>query len=84
MIVRLTGRVIDGESSREGAYVRVNGPSGDFVSECRTGPDGHFGFNLPPGRWTLIALAPGGRRLLREVDLTPDSGDMTIDLTQPS
>jgi hypothetical protein len=84
VIVRLTGRVTDGEAPLEGAYLRVNGPSGDFVSEARTGESGQFGFNLPVGEWTLIALAPGSRRHSREINLTPDSGEVVIDMKQRS
>jgi hypothetical protein len=84
VIVRLTGRVTEGESPFEGAYLRINGPSGDFVSEARTGASGQFGFNLPVGEWTLIALAPGARRLSRKVNLTPDTEDIVIDLSQAS
>jgi hypothetical protein len=84
VIVRLTGRVTEGDAPFEGAYLRINGPSGDFVSEARTGATGQFGFNLPVGEWTLIALAPGSRRLSRKVNLTPDTGDIVIDLSQTS
>lgn len=83
MIVRLTGKVTEGQAPAEGAYLRVNGPTGDFVSEARTGPDGQFGFNLPPGEWTLIALAPGSKRIAQKVNLTSD-GDVVIDLSQAS
>jgi hypothetical protein len=84
VIVRLTGRVTDKDAPFEGAYLRVNGPTGDFVSEARTGETGQFGFNLPEGEWTLIALAPGSRRLSRKINLTPDTGDIVIDLSQAS
>lgn len=75
---------MDGGAPREGAYLRVNGPSGDFVTECRTGPEGYFGFNLPAGEWTLIALAPGGKRISRKIELTPTAKDVTIDLGEAS
>ena len=83
MIVRLTGRVTDGDAPFEGAYLRINGPTGDFVGEARTGETGQFGFNLPEGEWTLIALAAGSR-LSRKINLTPETGDIVIDLSQAS
>lgn len=53
----------------EGAYVRVAGRSGDFVSERRTLEDGAFRFNLVGGSWTLRWLAPGTLAREQVVDL---------------
>ncbi|MCA1834284.1 MAG: DUF1416 domain-containing protein [Actinomycetota bacterium] len=40
-----------------GAYVRLIGPSGDFVSEQYTKDDGAFTFHVAPGAWTIEAKA---------------------------
>ncbi len=78
--VRLTGEVTVDGSPTEGAYVRINGPSGDFVWEARTDGDGQFGFNLPEGEWTVVAFAPGTEKVTQQYGLTPDAPPLTIDL----
>ncbi|MGQ0679533.1 MAG: DUF1416 domain-containing protein [Actinomycetota bacterium] len=83
MIHRLTGKIVVDGAPREGAYLRVNGPSGDFVWEARTDEDGIFGFNLPPGTWTLLAFAPGASDQAQQVELLEDRSDVLIDL-QPA
>lgn len=80
MIHRLTGKVVVDGDPRDGSYLRINGPSGDFVWEARTGEDGVFGFNLPPGNWTLLAFAPGARDHVEQVELAGDVADVLIDL----
>lgn len=80
MILRLTGKVLVEGSPKEGSYVRINGPSGNFVWEARTDADGEFGFNLPPGEWTLVGFAPGAERRTQTVELSEDSTQAVIDL----
>lgn len=80
MILRLTGKVLVDGSPVEGSYIRINGPSGNFVWEARTEADGEFGFNLPPGEWTLIAFAPGAERQTQTFNLSEDSTEVVIDL----
>jgi hypothetical protein len=66
---QLRGKVVSGESPVEGAYVKVVGPSGDFVGERRTSDSGTFRFNLTTGRWTLSWQLPGGVKGSKDVDL---------------
>ena len=80
MTHRLTGKVVVDGAPRDGSYVRVNGPSGDFVWEARTDEDGVFGFNLPAGTWTLLAFAPGTADDRRQVTLEGDRDDVMIEL----
>ena len=80
MTLRLTGEVTVEGAPTEGAYIRINGPSGDFVWEARTDGDGRFGFNLPAGQWTVVAFAPGTERETLEYTLTPDAPPLNIDL----
>ena len=83
MTLRMTGKVqVDGQPA-EGAYIRINGPSGDFVWEARTDNGGEFGFNLPEGTWTVVAFAPGTEKHTQQYVLTPDSDPVVIDLRQP-
>lgn len=79
-IHRLTGKVVVDGDPREGSYLRINGPSGDFVWEARTSEDGTFGFNLPPGTWTLLAFAPGATDHSEQVELSGNKSDVLIDL----
>jgi hypothetical protein len=44
----VNGSVVRGGAPMEGAYVRVLGPSGEFVNERRTGPEGTFKLHLTP------------------------------------
>ncbi len=58
--------VIVGEVTRDGipvggAYVRLLDDSGEFTAEVVASATGGFRFFAAPGKWTLRALAPGGR-----------------------
>jgi hypothetical protein len=69
---RLAGTVVVDGSPRDGSYVRVTGPSGDFVWEARTDEDGAFEFHLPNGTWTLLGFAPGTGQEWQQVELSGD------------
>ncbi|MGI8427200.1 MAG: DUF1416 domain-containing protein [Actinomycetota bacterium] len=66
----LKGRVVQGGSPVEGAYVRLIGPAGEFVNEQRTLEEGTFIFHLAPGAWTLDWTAPGRAGAQQTVELT--------------
>lgn len=53
----------------EGAYVRLIGPSGEYVSERRTLEDGAFRFNIVPGSWEIKWFLSGGRTGTQVLDL---------------
>lgn len=76
----LKGKVVRGESPVEGAYVRLNGPSGDFLSERRTRESGSFRFHLTPGSWTLKWWLPGGEQGSKDVVLGDADTDEVISL----
>jgi hypothetical protein len=76
----MSGKVLVQGQPTEGAYIRINGPSGDFVWEARTDNDGQFNFNLPEGEWTVVAFAPGTEKHTRQCVLTADSEPVLIDL----
>lgn len=71
-IVRREGRPLGG------AYVRLIGPSGDFVSEQYTPDDGSFVFYVAPGSWTVEVKAAqsAGRRVGAEIG----AGETVLDL----
>ena len=77
----VNGTVVRDGAPMEGAYVRVLGPSGEFVNERRTGPEGTFKLYLTPATWTFIAFGPGTPRIERAV--TVEAGgdnDVAFDL----
>lgn len=55
----LKGTVVRDGEPVNGAYVRLLGPSGEFVNEQRTLEEGTFVFHVAPGAWTLDWTAPG-------------------------
>lgn len=75
----LQGTVVKEKRPLEGAYVRLIGPSGEYVSERRTLQDGVFKFNIFPGKWSLILLAPGSAPEQRELDVTDDGLEITFE-----
>jgi hypothetical protein len=78
--LQMTGKVVVAGTPTEGAYIRINGPSGDFVWEARTDADGEYKFNIPEGTWTVVAFAPGTEKSTQQYTLTPESDPLDIDL----
>lgn len=66
----LEGTVVKGGRPIAGVYVRLLGPSGEFVSEHRTRGSGTFRFNVAQGTWTLRWSSPAGANGTRAVELT--------------
>lgn len=66
----------------EGAYVRLIGPSGEYVSERRTGADGCFEFHVAPSAptggevWKVIAFGPRTERV--EQAIPPDGDERLV------
>ena len=64
-----------------GVYVRLIGPSGEFVSEQYTKDDGRFTFHIAPGSWTLEAKAAGAAPSTRQIDIAADGPEVsTLDV----
>ena len=76
----VTGTVLRHGAPMEGAYVRVLGPSGEFVNERRTGSDGTFTLHLTAATWTFIAFGPGTARIERSVTLPEGVDDLSFEL----
>lgn len=57
----IQGSVSKGSAPIGGAYVRLLDDGGEFTAEVVTSATGQFRFFAAPGRWTLLALAPGAR-----------------------
>jgi hypothetical protein len=63
------------------AYVQVRKPAGDFQGEVRADASGRFTLYPRPGRWRLVAWAPGLGRTERDLDV--DLADLDVDLELP-
>jgi hypothetical protein len=60
-----TQSVVQGVVSKAGApakvgYVRLLDKSDEFVAEVPVSPQGEFRFFAAPGKWSVVALVPGG------------------------
>ena len=60
-----------------GVYLRLHGPSGEFVSEQYTKDDGKFTFHVAPGSWTLEAKAAGASESTQQIDITADGAEVS-------
>ncbi len=57
----IIGSVVRDSVPVGGAYVRLLDGDGEFTAEVVTSATGGFRFFAAPGKWTLRALAPGGK-----------------------
>jgi len=61
-------------------YVRLVGPSGEFVAEEYTKDDGAFEFHVAPGTWTIEARAAGAETAKQAVDVSSGTQTVTVEL----
>lgn len=76
---------INGVVKRDGrpagsVYVRLVGPSGEFVAEEYTKDDGVFEFHVAPGTWTIEARAAGAETAKQAVDVASGTQTVTVEL----
>jgi hypothetical protein len=71
----ISGMVVRDGAPMEGAYVRLIGPSGEYVSERRTAADGCFRFHVDGEGWKLIVFGPNAERVEQAI---PPDGDETL------
>ena len=76
---------ITGVVKREGqpagsVYVRLIGPSGEFVAEEYTKDDGLFEFHVAAGTWTIEARAAGAETAKQSVDVSSGEQNVTVEL----
>ncbi|HJT37497.1 MAG TPA: DUF1416 domain-containing protein [Actinomycetota bacterium] len=77
------GPSITGTVTRDGqpagsVYVRLVGPSGEFVAEEYTKDDGAFEFHVAAGTWTIEARAAGAETAKQAVDVS--AGETTVNV----
>ncbi|HEX9712968.1 MAG TPA: DUF1416 domain-containing protein [Actinomycetota bacterium] len=63
-----------------GAYVRLIGPSDEFVAEIYTREDGVFTFHVVDGTWTLETRAAGAETATRAVEVAGADASVTVEL----
>jgi hypothetical protein len=85
MMAKDNGPSINGIVKREGqpagsVYVRLVGPSGEFVAEEYTKDDGVFEFHVAPGTWTIEARAAGAETTKQAVDVSSGAQTVTVEL----
>jgi hypothetical protein len=71
----ISGMVVRDGAPMDGAYVRLIGPSGEYVSEQRTGRDGCFRFHVDGEGWKIIAYGPKAERVEQDI---PPGGEETL------
>ena len=68
-MANISGQVTLEGKPHGGVYVRLLGPSGEFVSEQYTKDDGKFTFHVAPGAWTLEARAAGASTSTQTIEV---------------
>ncbi len=73
------GRVTRQGRPLEGAYLSLQGASGEFVGGIRTDETGRFQFYAAPGSWTLEVQVAGGRQTQRVTLTRGDDQDLEVE-----
>jgi Carboxypeptidase regulatory-like domain len=79
---RLTGTVVAAGGPAAWAYVQVRSLAGDFQGEVRTDADGRFLLHPMPGRWRLVAWAPGRGHTEQEIAVGPADAELQLELSE--
>jgi hypothetical protein len=74
----ISGTVNKGGAPLERAYVRLLGPSGEFVAEEYTGGDGAFKFHVVDGSWTLEVRSAGAETVKETVELSGQDANVSL------
>lgn len=74
------GTVRRGGMPLGGVYVRLIGPSLEFVAEIYTQDDGVFTFHVTDGSWRIEARAAGAEPASETVEVSGEDVTVSIDL----
>ncbi|TMK53195.1 MAG: DUF1416 domain-containing protein, partial [Actinobacteria bacterium] len=78
-----SGTVIRDGQPAGSVYVRLVGPSGEFVAEEYTQDDGVFSFHVAAGTWMIEARAAGAETAKQAVEVSSGEKTITVEL-QPA
>lgn len=67
-----------GRTDAEGAVVHIDRADGNPLTERRVDADHTFTVHLPPGEYAARIVAPGGRSLRREFEVTEEGADLGL------
>ncbi|TMK81268.1 MAG: DUF1416 domain-containing protein [Actinobacteria bacterium] len=79
----ISGTVIRDGQPAGSVYVRLVGPSGEFVAEEYTQDDGVFSFHVAAGTWMIEARAAGAETAKQAVEVSSGEKTITVEL-QPA
>ena len=79
----INGTVIRDGQPAGSVYVRLVGPSGEFVAEEYTQDDGGFSVHVAAGTWTIEARAAGAETAKQAVEVSSGEKTITVEL-QPA
>jgi len=79
----ISGTVIRDGQPAGSVYVRLVGPSGEFVAEEYTQDDGVFSFHVAAGTWMIEARAAGAETAKEAVEVSSGEKTITVEL-QPA
>lgn len=80
----ISGTVSTAGKPAGGVYVRLVGPSGEFVAERYTQDDGNFTFHVADGTWTIEARAAGVKTASVPVQISGADASVSVDLEPAS
>jgi hypothetical protein len=79
---KVTGKTVDPSGALvTGADVTLYGPGNTTVAITKTGPDGSFTVDVPPGSYALEISAEGFEKVVQGISAGPNSRPMTITLS---
>lgn len=76
---------ISGSAPGDGVVIHLDQAGGAPFTQARPAADGAFSFRAPAGLYTLRAVAPGGREVVREIEVPAEGLELSpIDLGEPA
>src|ERR1051326_2283778 len=79
---RVTGKAVDPSGAVvTGADVTLLGPANTTVATTKSGPDGNFSMDVPPGSYALEISADGFEKVVQGISAAVNGRPMTITLS---